>query len=319
MSANPEPSRQQLITQTYDHMVIVGPTASGKTALAMALARRLGGEIVCADSIQMFRKFYIGAAQPTEADRQAVDHHLFDILDADQAMDAATYGKMARKKVAEISQRGRLPLVVGGSGLYLRAFWQQNWHSYPSDANLRLQLQALTNDELRARLAAIDPARAGDVHPNDRFRLLRSLEIVTLLNGPMNSQTADKSNLQRSLVIRLMPPRQWLCQRIVERSRQMLQQGLINEVKVLLAGGNQIDKGPMTSIGYRQVCDYLMSNGGMTVDTLQQNIVIATRQYAKKQATWFRKVDSQLLFSECDTHSNVTAVENFVDSFLVSC
>lgn len=283
------------MTVTKNILVIVGPTASGKTALALRCAEVLGGEIVNCDSIQLYRGFDIGAAKPDVQERARAPHHLFDILDWNEECDARRYASLTHQAVDEIRSRGRLPILVGGTGLYLRAFWQEGWHAeLPKDEALRESLRTLSNEELATRLRAEDPKRASEIHINDRFRLLRAVELVTLLGKPVSSLEPAKPSLykEQSAIVILEPERSWLHQRIEQRVQLMLKAGLIAEVEGLLAKGCSPNAKSMQSIGYHEVIEYHF--GRLTAEQLANEILYATRQYAKRQDTWFGKIEADI-------------------------
>lgn len=285
-------------SKAKSYVVIAGPTGSGKSALGLALSEALDGEIINCDSVQVYRGFMIGAAKATAAERSRVPHHLLDVVQAHENYDAALFAATAHQCKTEIWDRGRLPVIVGGTGLYLRAFLGQGWHSdLPQDARLRDELRALPNTKLLEDLRAIDPVRAAGLHPNDRVRLLRSLELVRLLGRPLADAglTAEQPADPAALVIVIEPLRPVLHARIERRTRAMLAQGLIDEVKDLLASGISPAAKPMQSIGYKQVCAYLQ--GQLREDQLEDAIVAATRQYAKRQCTWFRRLTADLRLS----------------------
>jgi len=277
------------------YLVVAGPTGSGKSGLALALAEAFHGDIINCDSVQVYRGFNIGAAKATAADIARVPHHLLDRVAAHEDFDAAMFAKEAKDKNAEILARGRLPVVVGGTGLYLRALLGQGWHAgLPQDAALRLELAKLSLAQLYAQLKALDPKRAAELHPNDRVRLQRSLELVTLLGKPLHEAglTADSPADPAAFVIVLEPPREVLHARIAARTNLMLNSGLVDEVRELIAAGVSPDCKPMQSIGYKQVCEYLA--GKLKDVDLPGAIIAATRQYAKRQCTWFRRTRTDL-------------------------
>ena len=277
------------------YVVVAGPTGSGKSALAMALASELAGEIINCDSVQVYRGFDIGAAKVTAAERQRVPHHLLDVAEAHDSFDAALFATAAHAAKSEILARGALPLVVGGTGLYLRALLGQGWNSdLPQDPELRAKLATLSTSELHEQLQRLDAKRAAELHPNDRVRLLRAVELVTLLGKPLNEAgfTGITPPDPAAFVIVLEPPRAKLHERIAARTRLMLESGLIEEVRALIAAGVSPSCKPMQSIGYKQVCDYLAGQLGQA--ELAEAIMAATRQYAKRQCTWFRSTPTHL-------------------------
>lgn len=286
-------------------LVIAGPTASGKTELALRCAEAFGGEIVNCDSIQLYRGFDIGAAKPDAAERARAPHHLFDVLDWHEECDARRYASMAHAAVDEIRARGKLPILVGGTGLYLRAFWQEGWHAeLPKDEELRQSLQQLSNEELARELQEKDPKRAHEIHLNDRFRLQRAVELVRLLGKPVSSlePSAPSPYREQSVTVIIEPERGWLHQRIEQRVQLMLDAGLIAEVDALMAQGCFSHAKPMQSIGYRQVVEYRA--GILSLEQLPREILFATRQYAKRQDTWFGKVPADFRLHPPDLTSD---------------
>lgn len=280
--------------QKPQYLAVVGPTASGKSALALRLAQELDGELINCDSVQLYRGFDIGSAKPSKEEQAAVPHHLIDVVDWHEDFDARQFAEAARPLISELRARGKVPILVGGTGLYLRALWQEQWHDLPKSESLRAELSQLATETLRERLLALDPERAAALHPNDRYRLQRALEIVSLLGHPLGELEAPASARGEALVLRVACPRDELHRRIAERTRQMLGAGLIGEVQRLLAAGVDHNAKPMRSIGYAEVVDSLTQ--GTDPAALETAIVIATRQYAKRQETWFRKVRSDLVW-----------------------
>jgi tRNA dimethylallyltransferase len=283
------------VTSKRRWLAIAGPTGSGKSALALAAAAALDGEIIGCDSVQLYRGFDIGAAKPTAAERASVPHHLVDCLDWHEDCDAARYALLAREALAAVQARGRLPIVVGGTGLYLRALVADAFHDdLPKDEALRGELRAEAAERSYARLVRLDPARAAELHPNDRFRVIRALELCLLLGRPVSEVFEAAGGERRTelgeachLVV-LEPPRRALHAAIAARTRQMLEQGLLAEVRGLLEAGVDAACKPMQSIGYKQALAHL--RGALPATDLAAAIDAATRQYAKRQCTWFRKV-----------------------------
>ncbi len=279
-------------------VVICGPTASGKSGFGLELARALNGEIVSCDSVQVYRGFNIGAAKATEAEQREIPHHLLDVVDCSEEFDARAYGEKARAAIEVILHRGKVPIVVGGSGLYLRALWEEDWHEdLPKDEGLRDELAKLERHELLKRLAEKDPERAASIHPNDRYRLTRALEIALLTGKPLSDRARKLSPLKKqSYTIVLRPPRALLHQRIADRVVQMMADGLLAEVETLIKKGCSPTCKPMQSIGYKQAAACL--RGELSIEKLPATIIAATRQYAKRQDTWFRKVAADALFAQ---------------------
>jgi tRNA dimethylallyltransferase len=288
-------------------VAVVGPTGSGKSALAMELALRLGGEIVGCDSVQLYRGFDLGSAKPSVAERAIVPHHLFDVFAWNEECDAALYASLARQAIADISSRGRLPIVAGGTGLYLRALLGGGWNEdLPKDDALRKELQIIDSAVLYDRLKILDPVRARALHPNDRFRVIRALELVTLLGRPLHEAGLDASSPSddSAFIVVLDPPRTDLHGRIERRTSHMVDAGLIDEVKGLLSMGVGPTCKPMRSIGYKEAVAVI--TGAVPEEGLIEAINVATRQYAKRQCTWFRKVTADLRIQSIDP-ANVMA------------
>lgn len=276
-------------------LAIVGPTASGKSALGMQLARHLGGEIVSCDSVQVYKGFDIGSAKASQEEQREIPHHLIDCVSWREPFDAANYRKLALDAIKDIQSRKRIPIIVGGTGLYFRALCGHDFHDLPHDKNLRSQLEQLDDASLYAKLKTLDPQRAAALHPNDRFRVARACEINMLTGRTVQSLSHDAiaSDFTPSFTILCQPKNEILQERIRLRTRQMLEEGLIEEVRSLLAEACPTDIKPMQSIGYKQVAEFL--DGALQEDDLFEKILIATRQYARKQRMWFRKVSVGLV------------------------
>jgi len=291
----------------FSYLVIAGPTGSGKSALAHQLALAWNGEIINCDSVQLYKEVQIGAAKPSRQELEEVPYHLLDRLNYHEVYDARQYAEEAKELIDHIRSRQRLPIVVGGTGLYLRALWNENFHDLPKDEKLRLELSVLTNEQLSRELQEKDPARAAKIHFNDRFRLLRAVELVRLVKGPVFSeQQLEPTTRGDAFAIKMELPRKQLHQRIAARTEMMLQSGLIAEVQSLLAGGWPKDAKPLQSIGYRQVLDFLA--GELDDKSLQEKIIFATRQYAKRQETWFRKVEFDFYLRNADDQKLLLAM-----------
>jgi tRNA dimethylallyltransferase len=274
-------------------VAIVGPTASGKSALALRLATARGGEIVSCDSLQVFRGLDIGSAKPTAEERRAVPHHLIDVADPAEVFSAAEYARRARATLAQISARGRLPVVAGGSGLYLRALLEGLFEGPGRDEALRQRLDAIASrfgsERLHRVLQRIDPETAGRGRPRDRVRIVRAIEVFRATGVSLaERQREAKTPLEgfRVLVLGLAPERAELRQAVAARTREMLARGLVEEVRGLLARGLAPDAPPLQSIGYRQAL--LVVRGELTPDEAEQAIIQDTMRYAKRQMTWFR-------------------------------
>ena len=284
-------------------IAIVGPTASGKSALALRLARERGGEIVSCDSQQVYRGLDIGAAKATAEERAEVPHHLLDVVDPDETFSAAEYSRLAREALAGITTRGRLPIVAGGTGLYLRALLEGLFDGPARDEETRRRLEALAerfgDERLHRLLRCLDPAYAGRIQPRDRVRIVRALEVYKVTGKPLSEHhqgPADPLEGYRTLVVGLEPDRQELRAVVERRTRRMLEGGLLDEVRGLLDQGYAPDLRPLQSIGYREAVAVV--RGEMKVAEAEAAIVTATMRFAKRQMTWFRHQADVTWFSD---------------------
>jgi tRNA dimethylallyltransferase len=280
-------------------VAIVGPTASGKSDLALHVAQTFSGEIVNFDALQLYRGFDIGTAKTPVSARCGISHHLFDVLDPQNSYSAGDYARAARETIAEISSRGRLPVAVGGTGFYLRALLD-GLPSLPSrDESLRARLsdrEQRRPGALHRLLRRLEPSAAARIHPRDIQKLTRALEIRMLTRTALPSpSTAKPLNGFRLFQLGLAPDRTLLVEAIAARTRRMFQEGLLAEVQGLLARGLSGDEKPFESLGYKQVVAYL--RGQTTLEQAQESTEIETRQYAKRQLTWFRR-DPRVLWLE---------------------
>ncbi|MFZ1888472.1 MAG: tRNA (adenosine(37)-N6)-dimethylallyltransferase MiaA [Candidatus Binataceae bacterium] len=272
---------------------IVGPTGAGKTALALEVAERLGAEIVNADSRQFYRGMDLGTAKPTADERARVRHHLIDVRAPDAPLDVAGFVAIARAAIEEIAARGRRVLVVGGSGLYLRALQGGIFHGPAASAEIRARLAREADDHglehLHGRLREIDPAAAARIGHNDLYRIMRALEVFELTGEPISAHQARHAFSAReydSLTIAISPERGKLYRAIDARFDAMLAAGLVAEVRALLAAGYAPERPPLATIGYKQIARHL---GGEI--TLAEAVALAkrdSRRLAKRQLTWFR-------------------------------
>ena len=275
-------------------VAVVGPTATGKTALALGIAERLDGEIVNADALQAYRGMDIGTAKPTVEERARVPHHLIDVLDPEERYSAGEFARRAREAIGEIRARGRRPLVVGGSGLYQRALFEGLAPVPPGDPavrrSLRERLAAEGLEALRAELAAVDPPTAARLAPGDGQRVLRALEVARVTGVPL-STWIERQPLPRerlpAIHVGLTLPRPVLYDAIARRATRMVEEGWVGEVERLLAAGVTPDAPGFQAIGYRQIARHVA--GETTLAEAVEETVRATRRYAKRQLTWFRK------------------------------
>jgi len=274
-------------------VVILGPTGSGKTALSLRLAREFRGEIVNCDSVAMYREFDIGTAKPSEEDRAQAPHHLFDFVEPTVEMTAGEYARQARRALAEISSRQHLPIVVGGTGLYLRALLEGLFAGPQRSEELRERLRARIEQRgtqyLHRILKRLDRVSAEKVHPNDAPKLIRAIEVCLASRRKMSElwqQGRDPLKGFRILRLGLDPERAELYERINLRARQMFENGLIEETGELIEKYGTSAR-PLTSLGYKQAAQLL--RGDLTRDQALEAAQQAHRNYAKRQVTWFRR------------------------------
>ena len=273
-------------------VALVGPTGTGKTALALRIAERLDAEIVNCDSRQVYRHLDIGTAKPSAEERRAVPHHLFDVVDPDQGFDCARYRELARAAIADIRARGRRVVLVGGTGLYLKVLRYGLAPAPPRDAALRRRLQDMEDAEpgaLHRRLAGRDPAAAARLHPHDRVRLIRALEVGELTGTTLSARQAAHGFRAAELecrVIGLTMERAALRARLDARCRAMLEAGLVDEVRALWQRGFGPELAPLQSIGYREIGAHL--RGECDLERALADMQRATHRFAKRQRTWFR-------------------------------
>jgi tRNA dimethylallyltransferase len=294
-------------------VAIVGATATGKSVLAMTLAEELGGEIVNADALQVYRGFDIGTAKPGAAERARVPHHLIDVLDPSEPWSAGEFARRAGQAIAEIQGRGRTPIVVGGSGLYLRALFEGMSPVPPSDPEVRGELRERLGREgleaLAAELARVDPATAERLAAGDTQRVLRALEVARVSGRTLSSWIAEQPfGTQRIAALRvgLTLPRVLLYDRISGRVARMVEEGWVEEVARLLALGLDPGLPAFQAIGYRQVVRHL--EGGWSLDDAIADTVKATRRFAKRQETWFRREPDVNWFSAQDLDRRISHI-----------
>jgi tRNA dimethylallyltransferase len=279
-------------------LVVAGPTASGKTSVALRLAEALGGEIINADSMQVYRRLDVGTAKPGPEERSRVPHHLLDVVEPDQQYSAGRYAADARAAAAAIAERGRLPLLVGGTGLYIRAFLEGLPAGVGSDEEVRARLEAEQDEALRAgdpgrlhrRLRQLDAEAGERIHPNDLRRTMRALELHAL-TGRLPSEVRREhapDHSHRALYLVLDPGRDALVRRIDLRCEQMIQRGLLQEVRNLREEGYGPELPSMQAIGYRHM--EAVVRGEDTLASVLPRMQHDTRQFARRQRTWFRAV-----------------------------
>ncbi len=273
--------------------VVLGPTGSGKSELGIRIAGEVDGEIVNCDSVQIYRRFEIGTAKVPESERRGIPHHLIDLVEPGELFTAGDYARAARTALAEISGRGRIPVVVGGTGFYLRALLEGLSPGPPRQDALRAKLQRREQTRagsLHRILTRLDPAAAARIHRNDLNKTLRALEVRLLAGRPITKLFAEgRSPLQgfRPIKIGLSPERELLYRKLDLRAAAMFQRGLMAEVRDLLVSGVPADAKPFESLGYQQALQ--AARGLITGEQAIESAQRETRRYAKRQLTWFRK------------------------------
>ncbi len=271
-------------------IVVVGPTAAGKSGLAVALAQALDGEVINADSMQVYRGMDIGTAKLTLAERQGVPHHLLDVWDVRQTASVADYQRLARAAIADITARGKRPILAGGSGLYVRAALDDL--TFPgTDPDVRARLEAELDDlgpaALHTRLAAADPAAAAAILPSNSRRIVRALEVIELTGRPFTATLPDYGASIPALQLGLRLPREELDRRIETRVDQMWAAGFEAEVRQLEQAGLREGRTASRALGYQQLLRHL--TGEWTLDQARAETVRATRRFARRQESWFRR------------------------------
>ena len=301
-------------------VVITGPTASGKTALAIELASHYQAEIVNADSRQVYRHLNIGTAKPTPAQQAMIPHHLLDLVDPDESFDAARFREHACSAIDDIIQRGKRAFVVGGTGLYVRALTRGLFVGPAADTALRARLQEQENQEgrgfLHRQLQHADPESAARLHPNDTVRLIRALEVFQLSGTPMSQWQREHGFQDRPfeiVMIGLAVERETLYQRIEQRCRAMLEEGLLAELQQIWALGYSPELPVLQTIGYAQM-GRLLSGQYERAEALE-HMTQETRRLAKRQMTWFRAEPEMRWFSPTQIAQIRLAIDQFFASF----
>ena len=301
--------------EARDIVIVLGPTAVGKSRAAVDLALRFGGEVISGDSIQVYRGFDIGTDKPTPASMRGIPHHLIDIVDPEVQFTAADFVREALAAASGIAGRGRLPLVAGGTGLYLKALVDGIFPGPGRDPAVRAALEAEAREKglevLFRRLEAVDPAYAAKVRDRDRVRIIRALEVHALTGRPLSEhfgRTESPVRGRNVLRIGLRLERAALVRRIEDRVERMFARGLVGEVRALLEKGVPESAPPFRALGYRHVLDHL--RGRMGLDEAVSLTKAETRQYAKRQMTWFRKMDGVAWFSPDDRPGLEEYVQN---------
>lgn len=272
-------------------ILLAGPTAVGKSEVALLLADRLGGEIISVDSMQVYRGLDIGTAKPSKEEHARVRHHLIDIVDLAESFDAAQFVRLAGKAVEEIRNRKRVPILCGGTGLYFKAFLEGLGAAPPADTTLRNELQITPLPNLLIELAAKDPVTYERIDRDNPRRVIRALEVIRLTGKPYSQQRADWSEsrleIRAGALTCLKRSSADLAKRISTRVDEMFRRGLVRETEELLKHGLAENRTAMQALGYRQVAEHL--RGARSLSETVELVKIRTRQFAKRQMTWFRK------------------------------
>jgi tRNA dimethylallyltransferase len=296
-----------VITEKINIIVICGPTATGKTRLSIELAKAVNGEIISADSMQVYKKMNIGTAKPTVEEMQGIKHYLIDELEPSQSFSVAKYKELANQYINEIKNKGKTPIIVGGTGLYIHSLLDdRDFGNYQPDFVYRDELYAIAENKggeaLKEMLIKIDPDTAERLHSNDTKRLVRALEVYKLTGKTItywNEMSKISSSPYNALIFGLTyHNREALYEKINIRVDQMFEGGLIDEVKTLLANGVKPEMTAMQAIGYKELVCYL--NGEITLDEAKDKIKQESRRYAKRQLTWFRR-DTNIIWFEIDS------------------
>lgn len=299
-------------------IVLTGPTAVGKTALSIALAKEIGGEIISADSMQVYRYMDIGSAKISKEEMQGVPHHLIDVLDPSEEFHVYRFQQMAKEAVNEIYQKGHIPIVAGGTGFYIQALlYDIDFSTEEDHTALRAELEKTAAERgsayLHEQLKEIDPVSAQEIHPNNQKRIIRALEFYRL-NG---AKISDHNQMQRQKEAAydfryfvLNDDRARLYQRIEERVDEMLEKGLLNEVKRLKEMGYQRDLVSMQGLGYKELLSHLA--GECTLDEAIYLIKRNTRRFAKRQLTWFKRERNIIWLEKNTINNNLREILSFL-------
>jgi len=282
------PARNSILSPIF----LAGPTAVGKSEIALLLAEKIGGEIISVDSMQVYRGLDLGTAKPNAAERARVPHHLIDVVDLAEPFDAAQFVRLANAAVTEIQSRGRIPIFCGGTGLYFKAFLEGLGEAPPSDATLRAELEAAPLASLLAELAEKDPLTHEKIDRQNPRRVIRAIEVIRLTGRKFSEQRANWSAGASTLptaarIFAFTRPIPDLHARIHARVDEMFARGLVEETRQLLDRGLAQNKTASQALGYRQVMEHL--RGEHTLAQTIELVKIKTRQFAKRQMTWFRR------------------------------
>jgi len=291
-------------------VILCGPTASGKTSLALRLAEQFAVEVVSADSRQVYRGMDIGTAKPSREELQRVPHHLIDVVAVDEDFSVADYVELAHAAIAGVHARHRLPLVVGGTGLYLQVLTSGLVEAPGENPELRAQLRALEDAQgegtLYRRLTEVDPELASRLRPRDLVRIIRALEVHAATGVPLSllqQRHGFADSRYRTLWLGIAPPRDELYRRIDQRVLEMFDAGLVEEVEGLLARGYDSDLKAFRTIGYKEVL--ALHKGELDLSAAIAQVQLQSRRYAKRQLTWFRKNSQIIWVDSCDEFARI--------------
>ncbi|RIW29266.1 tRNA (adenosine(37)-N6)-dimethylallyltransferase MiaA [Bacillus salacetis] len=280
------------MTQKEKLIVLIGPTAVGKTAASIQLAKKFNGEIISGDSMQIYRTMDIGTAKIHKEEMDGIPHHLIDIREPEEGFSAAEFQELVREKISEIHRRGKLPMIVGGTGLYIQSvIYDYHFTDAPGDEEYRMKLEKeaeeIGNEKIHRMLEQIDPKAASHIHPNNIRRVIRALEIYHCTGKTMSGLQEDQNNelIYDVALVGLTMDRELLYSRIDFRVDIMMKEGLLEEVKSLYAKGIRGVQS-IQAIGYKEIYEYL--DGRVTLDEAVENLKQNSRRYAKRQLTWFR-------------------------------
>ncbi|MBQ7352115.1 MAG: tRNA (adenosine(37)-N6)-dimethylallyltransferase MiaA [Clostridia bacterium] len=293
----------------YDSIIILGPTASGKTKVSIELAKRLKTDIINADSMYIYKKLNIGTAKPSLEEMEGVFHHIIDVADPEDSFNVVDYRQLAEPIINSFKEKQQLPIIVGGTGFYIDSLIKNySYGDVNADMSIRHTLEKELDEKgnmfLYEKLSKLDPTTAQKVHPNDIVRVIRALEICLSSGKSKTDCLNDKSPiLSNPLIIGLNLPRESLYEKINKRVDLMIKDGLIDEVKALYESGlNPIEHQSMRGIGYKEIIEYL--NGLCSLEFAIDKIKQHTRNYAKRQITWFKRNEQIIWLNPSDTNIN---------------
>ena len=295
---------------------IVGPTASGKTKASIEIAKLFGGEIISADSMQIYKGIHVASAAPDEDEKQGIPHHLIEFLELNEEFSVADYVKLAREKIKEINSRGKLPVIVGGTGLYISSLLDNiEFTEHDVDQDLRSELEAkfdvFGGEEMLRELSSFDPDSANRLHPNNRRRIIRAFEVYLQTGKTITEQNLlskqNKSEIEPLIIGINFTDRQKLYDRINLRVDLMINNGLLDEAKSTYNMRN--NKGAFQAIGHKELYDYF--DGNLNLEQAVANLKMQTRRYAKRQLTWFKRVENVKWFYPDS--------EDYLDNIIATC